>query len=943
MSSHALRVLGCFIAPFAGAAAIASAASAPPQDGAGDAIARFRAEHPAARFYINPEGITHIYGAAISAGKSPQESAAAFVARHAAVFNVAPEELLPISILEDRRHTTPVMFLPETGEHKFTLVYFSQYKDGYPVFRADLRLLVRNAPGFPLVWAGSALRDLRAFNVPPDAARRLIDFKAARDAARDHAGGAEFVNFTDPELVVWGGLDAAPVAPALCYRFEADTGSVFAGAYRKWLFLVDALTLDEAGRARVVYAEDQVLHVDITGTVQGMATPNHNAAVCSTPVLRPLPYARVTSASGTVYTDANGAFTLPNPGTTPVSVSSGVRGRWFRVYEPGGVDGAVLTQNVAPPGPVNFQHNTGLAENTTAEVNCYIAANIVRDLLLTYQPAFPTIANQQEFPVNVMVSGTCNAFYNGSSINFYPSGGGCNNTGFGTVVHHEYGHHIVACAGSGQGAYGEGFGDTMGVLVTDNPVTGVGFSSCSGGIRTANNTMQYPCSGAIHTCGTLLSGCVWSLRNNLLATDPSTYRSILASLTTSSVLQHQGSTSIDPGITIVFLTLDDNDGNFDTPSPHWSQITSAFAAHNMMPQFQWLSFSYPDGLPSAASPTSATGFRVAVSAGDGTPQPATAVLHVDTGSGFAAFPLSQTAPNVYLASLPSAPCGTQVRFYVSALTAGGNTALDPVAGAAAPYTAVVASSIAQVLVDDFEIDRGWTVGSPADTATTGIWVRVDPVGTAAQPEDDHTPTGTMCYVTGQGQVGGAIGANDVDGGQTTLTSPVLNLAGAGSDARISYWRWYSNDAGSAPNADVFTVDISANNGASWVNVETVGPAGPETHAGWFYHEFNPADFITPTSTVRLRFIASDLGSGSIIEAALDDFRAEIFQCTPTCPADFNQNGTLEPADVAAFVAAWSVGLQTGSLLADFDGNGILSPADVSSFVNAWAAAVANGC
>ena len=58
------------------------------------------------------------------------------------------------------------MWDPATGTYKFTLVYYSQYRDSIPVFRADLRLLVRNEEGFPLVLAKSALRPLGAFQVP---------------------------------------------------------------------------------------------------------------------------------------------------------------------------------------------------------------------------------------------------------------------------------------------------------------------------------------------------------------------------------------------------------------------------------------------------------------------------------------------------------------------------------------------------------------------------------------------------------------------------------------------------------------------------------------------------------------------------------------------------------------------------------------------------------
>ncbi len=188
---------------------------------------------------------------------------------------------------------------------------------------------------------------------------------------------------------------------------------------------------------------------------------------------------------------------------------------------------------------------------------------------------------------------------------------------------------------------------------------------------------------------------------------------------------------------------------------------------------------------------------------------------------------------------------------------------------------------------DLETDQGWTVGAIGDGATGGVWVRVDPVGTAAQPEDDHTPGGTTCFVTGQGTPGGALGAADVDGGKTTVRTPPLNLT-AFVDPSIGYWRWYSNDAGSFPNQDVFTIDVS-NNGTSWTNVEVVGPTGPEVSGGWFFHRFRVADLVTPTSQVYLRFVAADLGNGSVIEAAIDDLVViDCVQCTVNGDCDDGQ-------------------------------------------------------
>ena len=68
-------------------------------------------------------------------------------------------------------------------------------------------------------------------------------------------------------------------------------------------------------------------------------------------------------------------------------------------------------------------------------------------------------------------------------------------------------------------------------------------------------------------------------------------------------------------------------------------------------------------------------------------------------------------------------------------------------------------------------------------------------------------------------------------------------------------------------------------------------------------------------------------------------------CTPpaACPADFDGNGYVRPADVAVFVLSWLSGLSEHTLAGDFDGNGLVEPADISVFVGVWFAAASSGC
>jgi len=132
------------------------------------------------------------------------------------------------------------------------------------------------------------------------------------------------------------------------------------------------------------------------------------------------------------------------------------------------------------------------------------------------------------------------------------------------------------------------------------------------------------------------------------------------------------------------------------------------------------------------------------------------------------------------------------------------------------------------------------------------------------------------------------GNSDVDDGSTTLTSPLIDASvGSGQDAVLSYYRWYNNAAGASPQADIFEIEISNDDGANWLPLETVGPSGSEVFGGWVKKQFLVSDFVAPTSTMRVRFTASDLGDGSVVEAAVDGVEIQIVECV-TVDVSINQ-------------------------------------------------------
>jgi choice-of-anchor B domain-containing protein len=340
----------------------------------------------------------------------------------------------------------------------------------------------------------------------------------------------------------------------------------------------------------------------------------------------------------------------------------------------------------------------------------------------------------------------------------------------------------------------------------------------------------------------------------------------------------------------------------------------------------FLSFAFPFGTPSTLTPARRELITADVTT-NGTPlDPSSVVLEVRINAGSPqAIPMIQVAPERFQAAIPALQCESTVTYAVHARNTAGAPFSSPAFNASAP------GARATRLFFDMETAAGWVGGLPGDTAIRGQWERGDPEGTAAQPEDDHTPDPAVnCWVTGLLR-GTGIGSFDVDDGFTTLLSPRLNLADAHPSTRIGYWRWYSNDQGAAPNQDTFRVDISHDDGLTWTNAETVGPAGPGTSGGWIYHEFRVADFIPLTAGVRVRFIAEDLPPGSIVEAAVDDFALVTIDCPPFCPADWNFDGTVDFNDLLAFLNDFN----TASPLADLNADGQIDFNDLLEFLNTY--------
>lgn len=155
-----------------------------------------------------------------------------------------------------------------------------------------------------------------------------------------------------------------------------------------------------------------------------------------------------------------------------------------------------------------------------------------------------------------------------------------------------------------------------------------------------------------------------------------------------------------------------------------------------------------------------------------------------------------------------------------------------------------------------------------DTATTGQWQRGNPQGTSssgiATQLDPCAGASANCLVTGL-TAGSSVGANDIDGGITSIQSPAIALPATGVlTLDFAYYMAHLNNASSADFLRVVVVPAGA--GGTTVFQE-LGAANNDA-AAWANTSVDLSAFAG--QSIRLRIEAADASGGSLVEAAVDN-------------------------------------------------------------------------
>lgn len=808
-------------------------------------------------------------------GSNAEARALHFLGETLAAFDLPLEDLRLTRVFDDGR---------------FTYVDFEQMHEGFRVL--DSRVTLRITQDGKVVLFGIDLHPKISVDLSTVASPSTM-------VAAANEGMPTALSHIDVDAQRY--ILPMPSAEGLAYKVVQRAMAEFEpvnGVPGQFEVLVDAATGQVVSRKAKVFecghhvaehaghAHAKPVMADIT--VEGGIVDNPALA----PVTRGLPYVRVEVGGTNYFADEDGIVNIASI-TTPTSATVHLDGSWADVVlGAGGTVSSNFTTTVNPGANVINFDGSALPQ----ELAAYYHTNIIHDFMKGFFPGFTAL----DYPFTVRVDrtdGTCNAFYNGSSINFYANGGGCPATAFfSDVVYHEYGHALnndvyayfgdtYGFPGMDNGGLNEGYADVWGMSISFNPILGDGFSGPGTDVRRYDiDPKRYPedLVGQVHADGEIIAGAWWDFGQEMGDTQE------MVDLFTKAYPAAIDGANGDEGsvyrdILLEALVQDDDDGDISNGTPNDDELLTAFGIHGIT-LLANVEVEHTETTPAALAPVAIEAeldIDFSVYLGDFN------LIWRPQGVGsWTTVPMGLVSGSDYRVDLPAQPAGTILEYYFEVFDIYGIKAVTQPANAGEPldpnlpyYTLV---GYVQQELEDFDNTFGsWDINPEGtDDATTGQWEIASPQtslssGFVNQTGQDHTPgsSSNLCAVTGATGYDGSGPNFDVDGGETTLQSPAFDAAQY-DNPLFAYWRFFSNDPpGSAnPANDPWEVFIS-NDGSSWTQIRNTFTSD----ASWRRDVIRISDYVAPTSTTYLRFVASDrfvagapLDGGSLMEALVDD-------------------------------------------------------------------------
>ena len=341
----------------------------------------------------------------------------------------------------------------------------------------------------------------------------------------------------------------------------------------------------------------------------------------------PMPFADINIGGNAQTASSMGMFNCAPGASTATTTLSG---QYVKVNDSCGL----ISQSVTCDNDLNLQGSAGndceipagsSAGNTHAARSGFYHLNRIAEHARVWLPGRVWLT--QQLTDNVNINQTCNAFWDGFGVNFFKSGGGCNNTGeIAGVFLHEWGHGLDQNDGGGFDNPSEAYADITAFMSTHVSCVGRGFfqfGNCGGygdaclsctGIRDqdwaahASNTPATPanfvathcpggggpCGGEVHCESYIGAEALWDLAARdlpAMGLDPATAWNLADKLWYKSRNNSGGNAyncalPSSDGCSVgswfqKLRTIDDNDGNLTNGTPHAAAIFAAFDRHKI--------------------------------------------------------------------------------------------------------------------------------------------------------------------------------------------------------------------------------------------------------------------------------------------------------------------------------------------------------------------------
>jgi hypothetical protein len=810
-------------------------------------LASFRAAHGAswqAHFDHETGWAQFVYGGARSLDFVPTTDAERFSAARIAIDETRAMTGIDSRTLVDDR----VAFLPLSlaGSNDKYSVQLRQEVRGVPVVHGYANVLF-DQQGRVLSVDHTGIPELAPdFDVTP----AISGGEAVDAAARLFVGDTQLAptRIVGPELVI-----AQPRMPKLrvaklSWQVEVhwDDGQGGAEGYVYW---IDA-------KSGAFVAKEAAVHHDVAGTVTAKCTPGFYPDSSSNPETAiAMPYLTVTSPQGNATSDANGNFTIAGA-TAPVTGTFKFSGTYAFVNHQPGTDYSLAQSLTSASGNSVVMNNT-VSDLVTAQANSFLWIGKMRDWTRSVNPSDAT----SDFLAtsNVNIASSCNAYYDGVSVNFYQSGGGCVNTSYSSVIIHEMGHWMNTkyLSGNGSDGFGEGNADNFSTYITDDPIVGHNFCGTNCNVRDGNNTRTFcgdgngGCYGEVHADGEVLMGAMWKVRTRLKTAYGSALGIQKSNTLFNSWMNAYNDGQIQTIVRTHWLVLDDNDGNIDNGTPNFTHIDGGFHDQGF-PNYQVaaVSLSGVTQLPDTQSSVGPYVVNANIWANTNPPITVAQIKYRVNGGAFSTAAMSFVSGNTWSGGIPGIASPAKVDYYVTATDSSAHTATYP---SNAP-TGLLSFKVGTEVVywsDGFESGtNGWTHGKTTGTDEWQLSSQFGGVGANGESLDPlGAYAGSNIWGTDLGFTGTWDGAYS-DNTAEWLRSPTINLSGK-TGCTLKLARWLTCESGQYDQAK-----IKVNGTQVWINDTLLD----HIDTSWQTMDIDISSIADNNASVQLEFsLTSDVG------------------------------------------------------------------------------------